>query len=162
MGTYAVQLGNHFGASVTGVCGSRNVDLVKSLGANNVVDYTSQDFPRQLEKYDAILIAVDKWPFASSHPFLKPGGVYMNVTNPIKSFAMMTASRKYKQRFVMGGNPPDSGADLSYLSDLAEKGILQPVIDKMYTIEEIVEAHRYVEAGHKKGNVVITVAGPGV
>jgi NADPH:quinone reductase-like Zn-dependent oxidoreductase len=157
VGTYAVQLAKHFGAKVTGVCSIANLDLVKSLGADKVIDYTQGDFTQHLEKYDAIIVAVDKWPFKECIRFVKDEGIYMNVTVPLKSFAMIWASMSSKKKIIIGENVPVSAEDLTYLKGLVEAGQLKPVIDKIYTLDEIVEAHRYVEQGHKKGNVIVKV-----
>lgn len=157
VGTYAVQLAKHFGAEVTGVCSTANLGLVKSLGATQVIDYTQRDFTRQLTQYDVLIVAVDKWPFEECIRFVKEDGMYMNVTVPLKSFAMIRASLTTKKKIIIGENVPTSAEDLTYLKGLVEQGKLKPVIDRIYTLDEIVEAHRHVEEGHKKGNVVVTV-----
>lgn len=138
VGTNAVQLASrHFGAEVTGVCSGANLELVKSLGASQVIDYTRQDFTQGGAIYDVIFDAVGKLAPAQGKAALKPGGVYINVH-------------------------ADSGddehlANLLLIKELIEAGQLRPVIDRVYPLEQIVEAHRYVEQGHKKGNVVITI-----
>lgn len=138
VGTFAVQLaGRHFGAEVTGVCGSTNLELVKSLGASQVIDYTREDFTQNGETYDVVFDAVGKLSPAQGKKALKPGGVYINVHADSD-----------------GG---DKLENLLLLKELVETGKLKPVIDQVYPLEQIVEAHRYVEQGHKKGNVVITV-----
>ena len=139
VGTYAVQLASHhFGAEVTGVCSTANLELVRSLGAPQVVDYTQQDFSATEERFDIVFDAVGKASPAQARKVLRQGGSYLNVH---------TASD--------GG---DSVENLRFLKNLIEAGKLRPVIDRRYALEEIVEAHRYVDQGHKKGNVVITVA----
>jgi len=157
VGTYAVQLAKHYGAKVTGVCSNGNFELVKSLGAEKVVDYTKPDFMKELEQYDMIFLAIDKFPFSICNQFLKEGGVYVNVTNPVKSFAMIWASMKSKKKFIMGGGVPETPEFLGIIRDFAASGALKVVIDRRYPFDQIVEAHRYVDDGHKKGNVVITV-----
>ncbi|MBI5303003.1 MAG: NAD(P)-dependent alcohol dehydrogenase [Chloroflexi bacterium] len=138
VGTYAVQIASrHFGAEVTGVCSGANLELVKSLGANQVMDYTRQDFTQSGERYDVIFDAVGKLSPAQGKKALKPGGVYLNVHADSD-----------------GG---DNLENLLALKGLVEAGKLKPVIDRVYPLEQIVEAHRYVEQGHKKGNVVITL-----
>jgi NADPH:quinone reductase-like Zn-dependent oxidoreductase len=140
VGTFAVQLARAFGAEVTGVCSTANLDLVKSLGASRVIDYTREDFTRSGETYDVIFDAVDK--FRGDHrAALKEPGVYLNVD---------TSSDKIK-----AGDAP---ALLGELKELVEAGKLRAVIDRHYPWEQIVEAHRYVDRGHKRGNVVIAVA----
>lgn len=138
VGTNAVQLASrHFGAKVTGVCSAANLELVKSLGAEKVIDYARTDFTQNGQTYDVIFDAVAKVSPARSKMALNKTGVYLNVH---------TAS---------GGG--EKIEDLLFLKELAEAGKLKPVIDRCYRLEQIVEAHRYVDQGHKKGNVVITV-----
>ena len=139
VGTYAVQLvSRHFGADVTGVCSGANLELVKSLGASRVLDYTRQDFTQSGEMYDVIFDAVGKLAAAQSKKALKPGGVYLNVH--------------------VDSDGGDMLENLLRIKELIETGKLKPVIDRVYPFEQIVEAHRYVEQGHKKGNVVIRLA----
>lgn len=138
VGTYAVQLAScHFGAEVTGVCSGVNLELVKSLGASRVMDYTRQDFTQNSATYDVVFDAVGKLTPAQGKKALKPGGIYLNVHTDSD-----------------GG---DKLENLLLLKELVEAGKLKPAIDRVYPLEQIVEAHRYVEKGHKKGNVVITL-----
>jgi NADPH:quinone reductase-like Zn-dependent oxidoreductase len=138
VGTYAVQLASrHFGADVTGVCSGTNLELVKSLGASQVFDYTREDFTQSGATYDVVFDAVGKLLPAQGKKVLKSGGIYLNV------FA--------------DSDDGDKLENLLLLKDLIEAGKLTAVIDQVYPMEQIVEAHRYVEQGHKKGNVVITV-----
>lgn len=139
-GTYAVQLAKHFGGEVTGVCGPTNLEMVRSLGADKVIDYTRQDFSQSGETYDVIFDAVGKFPKSSAMRALKKQGVYINIHKD---------SGDISDEF--------EPADLLFLKDLAEAGELKVAIDRTYPLEQIVEAHRYVDQGHKKGNVVIKV-----
>lgn len=157
VGTYAVQLAKYYGAHVTGVCSSNNLEMVKSLGADSVIDYTDGDFTQKLETYDMIFMAVDKWPFTAGIQFLKPEGVFVDVTTPIKSLAMIRTAFTSKKKILTGETAPENIKDMEYLKELVEDGALKVLIDRSYSLDEIVEAHRYVESGHKKGNVVITV-----
>jgi NADPH:quinone reductase-like Zn-dependent oxidoreductase len=136
VGTYAVQLAKSFGAEVTGVCSTANLELITSLGADHVVDYTRQDFAER-GPYDVVFDAVGKLAASRGRRSLKKGGVHLDV---IKDSAS-------------GGGPDD----LALLTDLIEHGKIRAVIDKQYPLDEIVEAHRYVEQGHKKGHVVMVV-----
>jgi NADPH:quinone reductase-like Zn-dependent oxidoreductase len=158
VGTYAVQLARYFGAEVTGVCSSTNLALVKSLGADHAVDYTIPGFISRLGKYDVVFVAVDKISFIDCKKLLQPKGIYLNITEPLKSFEMLWTSMTTGIKVVVGENSAETADDLNYLKDLVEAGVLKPVIDKKFTLDQIVDAHRYVEMGHKKGNVVITVA----
>jgi NADPH:quinone reductase-like Zn-dependent oxidoreductase len=142
VGTNAVQLAHHWGAVVTGVCSTANLDLVRGLGADHVIDYTQEDFTQHGDTYDVIFDAVAQFSPARAKKALKPAGIYLNV---------------HKDSNESGGRIVRSEKLLA-LKDLLEAGTLKPVIDRTYPLEQIVEAHRYVDQGHKKGNVVITVA----
>ena len=135
VGTYAVQLAKYYGAQVTGVCSAANLELVKSLGADVVIDYAKEDFAKNGQKYDLVFDAVGKISSSHTKGSLTENGIFLSTW----------------------GDPGAEPDDLSTLSSLIEAGKLKAVIDRTYPLEQIVEAHRYVETGHKKGNVVITV-----
>lgn len=158
VGTYAVQLAKYFGAKVTGVCSAVNLEWVRSLGADIVIDYTAKDWDQQLESYDIIFLAIDKCPFSICNKALAKDGVYLNVTRPLKSPVMWWTGLTTKKRIIMGEDFTGSIEDMLYLKALVEAGHLEPVIDRRYTLDQVVEAHRYVDKGHKKGNVVITIS----
>ena len=157
VGTFAVQLAKHYGADVTGVCSGANVDLVKSLGADAAVDYTREDFAARGETYDVIFVAVDKGSFTDCMRALKRKGIYLNATTPVRTLRMRWATLASGKRIVTGEHPKEDADDLVFLKGLIEEGKLRSAIDRRYPLERIVEAHRYVDLGHKKGNVVITV-----
>lgn len=136
VGSYGVQLARHFGADVTGVASGRNVDLVKSLGADRVIDYTKEDFTESGERYDLIFDAVGKSSPSRSKGALKEDGAFVSVQSTTR----------------------EKGENLLFLRELLEAGEIQPLIDRVYPLAETAEAHRYVETGRKKGNVVIAVA----
>jgi NADPH:quinone reductase-like Zn-dependent oxidoreductase len=137
VGTSAIQLARYYGAEVTGVCSTSNLELVKSLGAERIIDYTREDFTKHNELFDIIFDAVGKISYAKSKGALKPKGKYVSV--------------------VASGHAKMEPEDLILLTGLVESGKLKPVIDRCYPLEQMAEAHRYVDQGHKKGNVVITV-----
>ncbi|MCD9025228.1 NAD(P)-dependent alcohol dehydrogenase [Cohnella silvisoli] len=156
VGTFAVQLAKYYGAEVTGVCGTANIELVKSLGADKVIDYTKEDFTKNGETYDIIFDAAGKTKFSQCKNSLKNKGYYLHtvmVGPEIKGlwYALTTGKK------VIGGTAVPRKEDLAFLKELTETGRLKPVIDRCYPLEQIVEAHRYVDQGHKKGNVVITL-----
>ncbi len=153
VGTFAVQLAKYFGAEVTGVCSTVNIDLVKSLGANKVIDYTHEEFTKNGETYDIIFDTVYKTTFSQSKSLLVNRGYYLTVGPVVLGpFHLMTTGKK-----VIGGNAVQSVEQLDFLKELYERGLLKPVIDRCYPLEQTAEAHRYVDQGHKKGNVVITL-----
>lgn len=154
VGTYAVQLAKYFGAKVTGVCSGRNVELVKSIGADIVIDYTKEDFTKNGQSYDVIFDAVGKTSFSHCKDSLKNNGIYVTVDWPFLQalWASLTSKKK-----IIFGMAPHRIEDLIFLKKLVETGKLKPVIDKSFTLDEAIEAYSYVEKGHKRGNVVIAV-----
>lgn len=158
VGTAAVQIARHFGADVTGVCSTANMELVKSLGARRVIDYTTEDFTQNAETYDVIVDTAGTAPFSRSRASLKDGGRLLMVLGGLPDmlqvpWVSMTSSKK-----VIAGPATGRAEDLRFLAGLAEMGEFKPVIDRRYPFEQIAEAHRYVDTGRKKGNVVIMVA----
>ena len=157
VGTFAVQLAKYFGAEVTGVCSTANLELVKSLGADKVIDYTKEDFAKNGELYDVIFDTVGKISYSEGIRSLKKDGAYLNaVSAPGIGLRMRWTSLTSDKKTVGGGAPPVA-EDLVYLAELLKTGAIKPVIDNCYSLEQIVEAHRYVDTGHKRGNVVIHV-----
>jgi NADPH:quinone reductase-like Zn-dependent oxidoreductase len=152
LGTAGVQLAKHFGADVTGVCSTANVELVKSLGADTVIDYTREDFTSS-ETYDLIYHTVGEISFSRSVKSLRKGGSYVSAL----MLAPILRRLRSSGRKVIGGIAKIKPEDIAFLRELVEAGKLRAVVDKKYPLEQVVEAHRYVEQGHKKGNVVITV-----
>ena len=157
VGTAAVQLAKHFGADVTGVCSTANVELVRSLGARHVIDYSKEDFTQNGETYDVIVDTAGTAPFSRSKASLKEGGRLLMVLGGLPDMLLipwvsMTSSKK-----VIAGPAAGRAEDLRFLAGLAEAGEFKPVIDRRYPFEQIAEAHRYVDTGRKKGNVVITL-----
>jgi NADPH:quinone reductase-like Zn-dependent oxidoreductase len=157
VGSYAVQLAKYFGAEVTGVCSTTNLELVKSLGADKVIDYTTEDFSSIADRYDVIFEAVNKSSFTDCMKLLKKDGTYINVTEPLPNGRMLWTQTTTRKKLLLSRNSPETAEALNFLKDLVESGKLKVIIDRTYTFEDIVEAHRYVEKGHKKGNVVIIV-----
>lgn len=162
IGSSAVQLGRHFGAEVTGVCSTTNVDMVKSLGADRVIDYRQEDFTQSEERYDIVFDTVGRSSFSRAKRILKPGGIYLTtVLSPTILRQMLWTSKfgRKKAQLVFAGLRPteEKKGYLALLLDLVEKGEFEPVIDRSYPLGQIAEAHRYVETGRKKGAVVITI-----
>ena len=162
VGTAAVQLAKYYGTKVTGVCSTTNLEMVKSLGADQVIDYTQEDFTENGQTYDIIYDTVGKLSFAKCKDSLTDEGTYLTTvpTPGIMLRALWPAKNGKKVKFLAAGLRPakDKIKDLTFLTELIEAGKLKAVIDKVYPLEEMAEAHRYVEKGHKKGNVVIVVA----
>jgi NADPH:quinone reductase and related Zn-dependent oxidoreductases len=156
VGTAAVQLARHFGADVTAVCNTRNLDLVRSLGADRVIDYTRADFTKNGETYDVILDAVGKQSFWRCRGSLKPGGIYL-ATDGLLNLFLALPTRWIGDKRVALGITRYTKKDVLFLKELIEAGRYRAVIDRRYPLEQVVEATRYVETGQKTGNVVLTV-----
>jgi NADPH:quinone reductase-like Zn-dependent oxidoreductase len=158
LGTAAIQLARYFGAEVTGVCSTANIELVKSLGADKVIDYTKENFTQNGQSYDIIFDTTGKSPFSGCLKSLKQNGIYLRAVHMTLSsnirglWTSMTSSKK-----VIGGVATELKENLVFLRELIEAGRLKPVLDRRYPFEQIAEAHRYVDKGHKKGNVAVTV-----
>jgi NADPH:quinone reductase-like Zn-dependent oxidoreductase len=161
LGTAAVQLAKHLGAHVTAVCSAKNVELVRSLGADKVVDYLQQDFTKNGETYDAIIDAVGKYSFRRGRRALKPGGVYIATDGGrflLETLAFLLATRWVGSKRVRGAIGRRSKQDVLFLKELIEAGEFRAVIDRRYPMDQVAEAHRYVETWQKAGNVVLTIA----
>lgn len=136
VGSYEIQLAKYFGANVTGVCSDRNLKLVKSLGADIVIDYNKEDFSKSVERFDIIFDAVGKISKSNSKKVLSSSGVFVSVHDKLDK---------------------ENSENLNFLKNLVEEEKIKPIIDKIYPWEQIVEAHRYVDKGHKRGHVVLTI-----
>lgn len=162
VGSAAVQLAHYFGAEVTGVCSTTNVELVKSVGADTVIDYTKEDFTQTGKTWDIIFDAVGKTSFSRCRKALNPTGIFLEagMVGGILPWTLWTSlwgRKKAKIAFTGLRSPEDKAKDLLLLKRLLENGAYKPVIDRSYPLEEAVDAHRYVETGHKKGSVVLDV-----
>ena len=163
IGSAAVQLLAHLGATVTAVCDSANLELVRRLGAGRVIDYTAEDFTRDGQTYDVVLDAVGKSSFGRCRRLLRPGGSYLSTDlgplsqNPF--LALVTPA--FRGRRVKFPIPRQNPETIRYLRGLLESGAFRPLVDRRYPLDEIVDAYRYVETGRKLGNVVISVVPPG-
>jgi len=157
IGTAAVQLARYFRAEVTGVCSTTNLELVKSLGADKVIDYTKDDFTKSGQTYDIIFDTVGKTSFSRCKSSLKQKGIYLAANGGLPDYAQMLWTSMIGSKKAIGGIASGKAEDLIFLKGLIEEGKIKSVIDRRYPLEQTAEAHRYVDKGHKKGNVVITV-----
>jgi len=157
IGTYAVQLAKYFGAEVTGVCSTTNIELVKSLGADKVIDYTKEDFTKNGETYDIVFDTVGKSSFSRCKGSLKENGCYLPTVGLLTNYVLMLWTSITGGKKVISGMSIEKNEALTFIKGLIEAEKLKPIIDRRYPLEQIVEAHRYVETGRKKGNVIITV-----
>jgi NADPH:quinone reductase-like Zn-dependent oxidoreductase len=158
VGSASVQLARHFGAEVTGVCSARNIELVRSLGARHVIDYTREDFTTNGEAYDIIVDTAGTAPFPRCKSSLKDGGRLLVVLGGLPDMLRVPWVTLTTNKKVIAGPAAERPDDLQLLAKLAETGEFKPVIGKRYPFEQIVEAHRYVDTGHKRGSVVVTLA----
>jgi NADPH:quinone reductase-like Zn-dependent oxidoreductase len=157
IGTFAVQLAKYYGAEVTGVCSTTNLELVKSLGADQVIDYTREDFTKIGQTYDVIFDAVAKSSFSRCKSSLKENGLYLVTLPKLAVLLQMLSTSITGSKVVKMEGAPARIENLIFLKELIEAGKLKTVIDRRYSLEQTAEAFRYVEQGHKKGNVVISV-----
>ena len=158
VGSAAVQLAKHFGTEVTGVCSTANMELVRSLGADHVIDYTAEDFTQNGSSYDVIVDTVGTAPFSRSKGSLNERGRLLRVLGGLPDFfespwVSMTSSKK-----IIAGPAAGRAEDLPFLAKLAKEGHFKPVIDRRYPFEQIADAHRYVDTGRKRGSVIITLS----
>jgi NADPH:quinone reductase-like Zn-dependent oxidoreductase len=156
-GTAAVQLARHLGAHVTAVCSGGNADLVRSLGADRVIDYTKEDFTRREDRYDVIVDTASTAPFARSAASLADGGRLVQIVGSLPDMLRAPWVSLTSRKKIIAGSPGYRPDDLRQLANLARDGRYRSVIDRRFRFEEMVEAHRYVDLGHKKGNVVVSV-----
>ncbi|MGH1358646.1 MAG: NAD(P)-dependent alcohol dehydrogenase [Burkholderiaceae bacterium] len=159
VGTAAIQLARHFGAQVTGVCSTGNLDLVSAIGADKVIDYTRQDFSQSGERYDVIVDAVGNAPFARSGRCLAPGGRLLAIVASLAGLLKAPVVSLLTNRKVIAGPAAERVAYIHQLCELAEAGRFTPVIDRVFAFEQVRAAHEYVGAGHKKGSVVLSMEG---
>ena len=157
IGTFAVQLAKYYGAEVTGVCSTTNLDMVKSLGADQVIDYTKEDFTKTGQTYDVIFDIVSKSSFSRCKSSLKKKGIYLVTVPNLASLLQMLWTSLIGSKKVKLGDAVGKAENLLFLKELIEAGKLKTVIDRSYPLEQTAEAFRYVEQGHKKGSVVITL-----
>jgi NADPH:quinone reductase-like Zn-dependent oxidoreductase len=157
IGTYAVQLARFYGAGVTGVCSATNEEMVRSLGADRVIDYNKEDFSKGDERYDFVFNVVGKTTFSQCKGILKPKGIYLENMLELKDILKMIWTSIIGGKKIKGGMSTERAENLNFFTELIESGKLKPVIDRIYPLEKTSEAFQYVEQGHKKGNVVIRV-----
>lgn len=158
IGTYAVQLAKHYGAEVTGVDKPGKLEMLRSIGADHVIDYTRQDFTKNGQRYDVILDTIAKSPFSGSLRALTEQGIYLNANPGLMGRLQMRWMSKRSRKRVLTWTAGYTTNNLLALKALVEDGTIKAIIDRRYPLEQIAEAHRYVDSGHKKGNVVIIVA----
>jgi NADPH:quinone reductase-like Zn-dependent oxidoreductase len=158
IGTAGVQLARYYGADVTAVCSTKNLELVRSLGADRVIDYTQEDFTKNGKTYHVIFDAVGKHSFKRCRGSLEPGGIYLPTDGAVNLILALWPSGITDKRVVFQMPPRQPKTDVFFLKGLVEAGKFRPVIDRRYPLEEVIEATRYVESQKKVGNVVLTVS----
>lgn len=157
IGTFAVQLAKYFGAEVTGVCSSKNIELVKLLGADKIIDYTLDDFTLSNESYDIIFDTVGKSTFSKCKKVLSKNGAYIDTIFSVSNFLQSILTGLFCNKRVIFAMSVDKKEALNFIKELVENKTLHTIIDKTYNLEQIIEAHTHVETGHKKGNIVIKI-----
>lgn len=159
IGTASIQIARHLGAEVTAICSGANAELASSLGAHHVIDYTKEDYAAAGERFDVVFDTVGKSSFATAKQALRPGGRYCITVGGLWLPIRAQLSRVFDRRRMIFGYSVEKKAALREVCELVERGVLKPVIDRRYALEGIAEAHRYVDTGRKRGNVVVTVRG---
>lgn len=157
VGTFAVQMAKYFGADVTGVCSTTNLELVQSLGADNVIDYTEEDFTKSGQTYDIIFDAVGKRTFSQCKNSLNKKGIYLNTVATVPLLLQMLWTSMIGSKKAIFGLPPCTTKEFDILKHIIEAGRMKTVIDRTYPLSDIAEAHRYSENGHAKGKIIITI-----
>ena len=157
VGTAAVQLAALAGAHVTAVCSSGNTDLVRFLGAERVIDYATEDFTETVKTYDVVVDCVGNAPFRQIRPLIRPGGALLSVVTGLVGVLAAGVRSRRTGKHITAGNVPFTAADLAHIAQLAAAGLFRPVIDATFSLTDIAQAHRHVDTGRKKGNVVVQV-----
>ena len=157
LGTMGIQLARNHGAEVTAVCSSANFELVKSLGAHNVIDYTKEDFTANRERYDVVFDTLGKSPLGKTLRSVKKGGLVLLANAGMVTMISSVFRSASGKKKILSGVIKETSEDMDYFKQLIEEGKLRAVIDRIYTLRQVAEAHSYVDGGHKKGNVIIAI-----
>ncbi len=157
LGTMAVQLAKNYGADITAVCSTSNIELMKSLGADHVIDYTQEDFTRNGKKYDVVFDTIGKSSLRKAQKSLSDHGHLLLASAGIGTMIGGSIKSMFIKKKIVSGVIKETAKDMNFFKQLIEKGRLKAVIDRIYPLEQIVEAHAYVDKGHKKGNVIIAI-----
>jgi NADPH:quinone reductase-like Zn-dependent oxidoreductase len=157
IGSAALQLAKHYGAEVTGVCGTNRMQMVKALGADKVIDYSKEDFTKGSERYDLVFDVLGRTSFDKVKRVLNPNGIYLLASFKSKALLQMLITSKFGDKKVICALSSDTPQDLVTIKELAEAGKIKTVVDRCYPLEKVAEAHRYLESGQRHGNVVLTV-----